>query len=123
MWLARFNRRVTNRVARPFVGHLPGYGVIVHVGRRTGRVYRTPINLFRRPGGFVVALTYGERTEWARNVVAAGGCVVETRGRTHRLTDPRIVTDPARSLVPPLVRFGLRILRADQFLVLEEPTP
>jgi deazaflavin-dependent oxidoreductase (nitroreductase family) len=123
MWLARFNRRVTNRVARPIVGHLPGYGVLVHEGRRTGRTYRTPINLFRRPGGFVIALTYGERTEWVRNVLAAGHCLVETRGVTHRLIDPRLVTDPTRRLVPPVIRLGLRLLRANQFLTLDEATP
>jgi deazaflavin-dependent oxidoreductase (nitroreductase family) len=123
MWLARFNRRVTNRVARPIVGHLPGYGVLVHVGRRTGRTYRTPINLFRRPGGFVIALTYGERTEWVRNVLAAGGCLVETRGSTRRVTNPRVVTDPARRLVPPVIRLGLWLLRSDRFLTLDEATP
>jgi deazaflavin-dependent oxidoreductase (nitroreductase family) len=123
MWLARFNRRVTNRIAGPIVQYLPGYGVLVHVGRRTGRTYRTPINLFRRPGGFVIALTYGERTEWSRNVLAAGGCIVERRRMSHRLVEPRVVTDPRRRLVPPLIRVALAVLRANQFLVLSEASP
>ncbi|SCF06599.1 hypothetical protein GA0070607_5111 [Micromonospora coriariae] len=67
--LARFNRVVTNRVTGPLAGRLPGFGVIIHRGRRSGRVYRTPINIFRTSGGYVAALTYGF-TDWARNVLA-----------------------------------------------------
>jgi hypothetical protein len=56
--VARFNRAVTNRVTRLFAGQVPGFGIIIHRGRRSGRVYRTPINLFRIPDGFLIALTY-----------------------------------------------------------------
>jgi hypothetical protein len=42
--LAHFNRRFTNHVARPLAMLLPGFGVVVHTGRRSGREYRTPVN-------------------------------------------------------------------------------
>jgi len=45
--LARFNLLVTNRVVGPFARRLPGFAVVSHVGRRSGRVYRTPVNLYR----------------------------------------------------------------------------
>ena len=67
---------------------LPGFGVVHHVGRRSGRAYRTPVNLFPSDGGYLIALTYGEHTEWVRNVLAAGGCVVETRGHSVACTTP-----------------------------------
>ncbi|MBV9354261.1 MAG: nitroreductase family deazaflavin-dependent oxidoreductase [Chloroflexi bacterium] len=102
--VARFNRRVTNRVLGPLAPFLPAFGVIVHRGRRSGRSYRTPVNVFRRPGGFVVALTYGPDTDWVRNVLADGGCSLETRGRHWRLTRPRLIHDEARRSVPPVLR-------------------
>jgi hypothetical protein len=39
--VATFNRQVTNRVTGPFAHRLPGFGVVVHVGRKSGREYRT----------------------------------------------------------------------------------
>lgn len=115
--LARFNRVVTNRVTGPLAGWLPGFGVVVHRGRRSGREYRTPIAVFRTPGGYVAALTYGV-TDWARNVVAAGGCAVETRGRRLRLTDPRLVHDPTRQDMPPVVRQLVGMIGVTDFLYL-----
>ncbi|NMO57199.1 nitroreductase family deazaflavin-dependent oxidoreductase [Actinoplanes sp. TBRC 11911] len=49
--------------------------VVRHVGRRTGKMYETPMLLVRVDGGFVAELTYGESADWYRNAVA-GGCVV-----------------------------------------------
>jgi deazaflavin-dependent oxidoreductase (nitroreductase family) len=118
-WLARFNRTVTNRVTRLVAGHLPGFGIVVHVGRRTGRRYRTPVNVFRRPGGYVIALTYGEVADWIRNVQRAGGCELERRGRLVRLTSPRVVVDPWAEEVPAPVRPILRLLGVDHFLELD----
>jgi hypothetical protein len=40
--VARFNLHVTNRVTRRFAGRMPGFAIVTHVGRRSGRVYRTP---------------------------------------------------------------------------------
>jgi deazaflavin-dependent oxidoreductase (nitroreductase family) len=115
--LARFNRVVTNRVTGPLAGWLPGFGVLVHSGRRSGRVYRTPINIFPTSDGYVAALTYG-LTDWARNVMAADGCELETRGRRVRLTGPRLVRDPARRDMPPVVRQLVGMIGVTDFLYL-----
>ena len=117
--LARFNRIVTNRITAPFAAHLPGFGVVIHLGRRTGRTYFTPVNLFRRPGGVTVALTYG-RGDWVQNVLHAGSFEVTTRGRTHRLTHPTVVEDPDHAELPPPVRTILRLIHADQELRADE---
>jgi deazaflavin-dependent oxidoreductase (nitroreductase family) len=116
--VARFNRVVTNPVARVVAGRLPGFGIITHVGRRSGREYHTPVNVFRRSGAFVVALTYG-RADWVENVLAAGEARLRTRGRTHHLGNPRIVTEPTREGLPALVRTILGRLRVDTFLWLD----
>ena len=76
-WLAHFNRQVMNRLFRPLAPHLPSFGVVVHTGRKTRRLYRTPVNVFRHAEGYVVALTYGRDADWVRNVLASGGCTLD----------------------------------------------
>jgi hypothetical protein len=77
------------------------------------------VNVFRRGERYVFALTYGADADWVRNVLAAGGCALETRGRTVELREPARFTDPTRHLVPVPVRWALRLLRVDEFLSLE----
>ena len=120
--VARFNARVTNRVSRPFAGRLPGFAVVTHVGRRSGRTYQTPVNMFRDRERYVFALTYGADSQWVKNVMAAGGCEVRTNGTTVRLCEPRIFTDPYHRLVPGPVRIALRILDVNDFLSMR-PAP
>jgi deazaflavin-dependent oxidoreductase (nitroreductase family) len=118
--VARFNERVTNHLTRPLVHHLPGFGLVVHTGRTSGRVYRTPVNVFVRNDRFVLALTYGRHAQWVENVLAAGGCELVTRGREHRLRDPEIVHDEDLELVPTAVRPILRRIGVADFLLLQD---
>jgi deazaflavin-dependent oxidoreductase (nitroreductase family) len=116
--LGRFNARVTNRLLGPIVTRLPWFGWLEHVGRVSGRPYRTPVMVFRRGEQAVIAMTYGPRTDWARNVIAAGkAVVVERGGRRLRLDGARRVHDASRRLVPWPVRPVLRLLGAADFLV------
>jgi deazaflavin-dependent oxidoreductase (nitroreductase family) len=118
--MAWFNRHVTNRITRPLARLLPGFGVVQHAGRRSGRHYRTPVNVFRAGASYAIALTYGVESDWVQNVLAVGGCDLVTRGHRHRLTAPAIVHDESRRLVPPPVRPVLRLLRVADFLRLED---
>jgi hypothetical protein len=76
------------------------------------------VNVFRAPEGFLIALTYGQASEWVRNVVSAGGCKLETRGVQYQLSSPTIVHDPTRRRFPIPVRFVLRLVGADDFMQL-----
>ena len=116
--LASFNKRVTNKLTRLVAGWLPGFGIITHVGRRSGREYRTPVNAFHRGDEYVFVLTYGPGSDWVKNVEAAGGCTMQTRGRSVRLTTPRRFTDRARSPVPRPVRPILGLIDVDEFLAM-----
>src|ERR1700752_3799040 len=78
-WLAKINIAFTNRITSLFAGWLPGFGILTHVGRKSGKVYRTPVNVFRATEGFLIALTYGRESEWVRNVLAAERCDLEIR--------------------------------------------
>ena len=117
-WLARINIVLTNRITSRFAARLPGFGILTHVGRKSGRVYRTPVNVFRVPEGFLIALTYGRESEWVRNVIAAGGCKLETRGVQYELSSPNVVRDPTRRRFPIPVPIVLRIVGADEYIEL-----
>jgi deazaflavin-dependent oxidoreductase (nitroreductase family) len=117
--LARFNLVVTNPVLGPFARRLPGFAVVLHVGRRSGRAYRTPVNLFRDGDRYVISLTYGADSQWVRNVLAAGAVDVETRGKRLHLVQPRIVHDAQRSVVPKPVRPVLGLVKVNDFMLLQ----
>jgi deazaflavin-dependent oxidoreductase (nitroreductase family) len=116
-WISPFTKRVVNPLSRRFAGRLPGFGLVTHVGRRSGTAYRTPLNVFQRADQYVFALTYGPDVDWVRNVMAAGGCTMRTRGRTVRLVDPQLVNDPSGHLVPLPVRTFLGYMRVTDYLV------
>lgn len=117
--VARFNKVVTNRVTGMVAGRLPWFGIITHRGRKSGRTYRTPINVFRRPGGFVVALTYGQG-DWVKNVLAAGQAGIHTGGRDHDVGNPRVIEDPTGAGLPAPVRAVLGRLKVHEFLLVDE---
>jgi len=119
MTLARFNRRVTNRVARRFAGHIPPLANLEHDGRRSGKLHRTPVVVFRDgDDGFVVALTYGPGTDWVRNVLAAGGCIIESGSRHIALTAPHLTSGIPGPPIPAPIRLVLRLLHVTDYLQL-----
>ena len=59
--VARFNRRITNPVARSLGGWAPLQGTLEHVGRKSGKRYRTPLNIFDTDDGYVIPIGYGAR--------------------------------------------------------------
>src|SRR6266542_2693201 len=87
-FVGRFNKYVTNPLARLVAGWLPPFAVVVHRGRVSGRVYRTPVAAFRSRDGLVVALTYGAGADWVRNVLKDEGCTVRMLGRVREATGP-----------------------------------
>src|SRR5438067_13830772 len=91
--LARFNRVVSNPVQRLYAGRIPPLAIVEHVGRKCGRQYRTPVAARVKGDVVTVRLTYGTDRDWVRNLVAAGGGVIERRGRQLRVSDPQVVKD------------------------------
>jgi deazaflavin-dependent oxidoreductase (nitroreductase family) len=108
--------RLVNPLTRRIAGHLPWFGNVVVAGRRSGKVRRVPMNVFRRGDDYIMALTYGRDVDWVKNVLAAGGCRLETRSGIVDLRDPELVHDPSRRLVPLLVRVFLGVLDVNDFL-------
>lgn len=116
--VGRWNRAGLNRVTKHIAPWMPGFGVVVHRGRRSRRRYLTPVNVFAAEDGYVFALTYGPDTDWVKNVLAAGGCELRTRGRTIQLVSPRLFHDQSRRGIRPVERQVLRVLGVADFLSL-----
>ena len=118
-------KNTINRVSVPLArsGHGP-FAIVRDVGRRSGRMYETPLVVARVRGGFVIELTYGPDVDWYRNITAAGGCVVVDRGDEYQVD--RI--EPC-STADGLAAFGfprslvLRLLRRHDFRRLHEVRP
>lgn len=123
LWVARLNRRGINHLARPLARWAPGFAVVVHTGRVSGQLHRTPVNVFPAGGDYVIALTYGPGTDWLKNVLASGRCTLEMRGRSVACTDPRVFHDESRAAVGPGTRAALRVLGVADFVALHPVRP
>ena len=118
--LIRSVARVVNPLVLRFAGgrHMPVLGILHHRGRKTGRLYATPLGI--RPaaaGGFVMPLTFGEAAGWYRNVRAAGSAVVTWRGADHPTAGPVIVGEAAAlPAFPRYERLSLRLIGVREFV-------
>jgi len=115
-------RQVSKRLLTPLVRGFAGkrlLALLQHVGRRSGRTYTTPIIVRRAGDRFFIALTYGPATDWCRNVLAAGACAIQLRGRWYRADEPQIVGRAvALGSFSRVERTLLRIMGVDQFVQL-----
>jgi deazaflavin-dependent oxidoreductase (nitroreductase family) len=106
--VAKFNRRITNPLAVRFGGWAPLNGTLEHVGRKSGKTYQTPLNIFETADGFVVPIGYGVESHWVQNALAGGPLTVHKAGRTIPIVDARIVS---KADAEPLVTRGRTMFR------------
>ncbi|WP_249011145.1 hypothetical protein [Conexibacter sp. DBS9H8] len=103
-WLPAFNLRVTNRVQGIYAPYLPPLAVVVHVGRRSRRVFTTPVIAQLYDGKVAIPLPYSATAQWVKNLQAAGGGEMIRRGRRFGFANPRILTEATETLPPIAVR-------------------
>ena len=88
----RLNMRVMNPRQMETAGQPGAFaGILRHTGRTSGKAYETPVGIEPTDDGFVIAMVYGERTQWARNVLAAGTATVIVEGQTYEVDRPELV--------------------------------
>jgi deazaflavin-dependent oxidoreductase (nitroreductase family) len=106
--VAAFNKVVTNPIQRTYAWLVPPWAVLVHRGRRSGRLYRTPVVARRHGDQLSVPVMYGTESDWVRNLLAAGEGQVVRGGRTYPLSDIRLAPGPRllARLGPPEGGFG-----------------
>lgn len=118
-WLARFNKYATNPVQRLWAGWLPGMAVLEHVGRKSGKRYRTPLIVFGTADGIAVLLTYGPDRDWLKNVRAAGTAGLLRHGHRSTVGHDRVMTKQAAApSITGLGRFVFPVLPFDEAVLL-----
>jgi deazaflavin-dependent oxidoreductase (nitroreductase family) len=123
-WVARFNRHVTNPIQRIWAGYLPGFAILDHVGRKSGKPYRTPLNVFSTADGIAILLTYGPDRDWLKNITASGGGRLKRHGKTVIVTGPQVMTKAAAApQVTGLGRLVFGRLPFDDAVLLQTLTP
>ncbi len=111
--------RLLNPLTRHLAGsrYLPVVVLVRHRGRRSGRMYATPTAGRPTADGFIVPLTFGQGSDWFRNVRAAGGCVIRWRGTDYPLVEPEVVDwATARSAFLPVERALFPLFGIEQFV-------
>ncbi len=88
--------RMFTRVMRPVALRSAGKegsrtSVVRHVGRRSGRTYETPVIAVQHDDNFLIALPYGERTDWLKNVLGTGSAAIVTNGHTYEVDRPEVI--------------------------------
>lgn len=115
LWWGQVNKRVFN----PRAVRSGKWQVISHVGRSSGRPYRTPLEALPIDGGFIFTLVYGSRSDWVQNVLAAAEATLEVDGEIVDLVGPEVITaDEAFDRLPPGARRPPRLLKIDEFLAM-----
>ena len=112
-----------NPVIGRFAGrrHFHMAAEIRHIGRRSGKAYVTPVSARLSGDTALVPLTFGNQSDWVRNVRAVGGCALRFDGVDYIATDPEFLS---RSEAKPLIAAGfsptqrvmLRALGIKQFM-------
>ncbi len=116
-----FNKYVTNRIFRVFASRSHGpFALIRHVGRRSGKPFETVIMVWPTGEGFVIALTYGSKVDWYRNVLAAGGGTLLWHGRVYAVGKPEpIDAKTALPAYPAAIRLILSRLGTQDFVLVK----
>jgi deazaflavin-dependent oxidoreductase (nitroreductase family) len=116
--LIAFSRRVLNPRQLRQAGRPGAFASIIrHRGRRTGRPYETPVGVISEGDTFLIILPYGPRTQWLRNVIAAGEATLITEGRTIHVVRPTVIpTHEVAARFSAADRRSIRLLGTDDCL-------
>ena len=107
-WFERLQIKYMNPIAVPIARFMPGITVITHRGRKTGRRLQTAVSAYRKGDTVAIMLGHG-KTNWVKNILAAGEADLRLGRRDVHLVNPRIVEagsdDPA---LPRMARLAAR---------------
>src|SRR6185295_4094221 len=119
-FLRRMNRVFTNPLLGTFAWLVPPFAIVHHVGRKSGRRYRSPVVAFLTTKGFIIPMTYGRDVDWARNLTAAHSGELERAGRRIRVHNPRVVGgDVAYRHLPVVMRSVLHAADLPGYVLLD----
>jgi deazaflavin-dependent oxidoreductase (nitroreductase family) len=112
-------------IARPFAGTrwFPYYAILRHTGRTSGKAYSTPVVARPTPDSFLIPLPFGDATQWARNLFAAGGGMLRYAGREYKIVDPQVVgREVGEAHLPRPIAFVAGRLGLRQYVLVRRAT-
>lgn len=117
VWFENFQIRYINPIAVPIARFMPGITVIRHRGRKSGRQLETAVSAYRKGATVAIMLAHG-KTNWVKNILAAGEAEILLGGRDVHLVNPRIVeagtNDPSLPFMARMAaRSGVGVFVAD----------
>ncbi|HEU4921181.1 MAG TPA: hypothetical protein VFT20_15690 [Candidatus Limnocylindrales bacterium] len=90
-----FSKKVMNPMQMRTAGTSGAYASIIrHRGRISGAEYATPVGVIADGEAFLIALPYGSRAQWLRNVLAAGSATLVHEGTTYQVDRPELIALP-----------------------------
>lgn len=90
VWLERFQIKYVNPLLRPLSKRMPGFAVITHRGRTSGTEYETIVTAYRKGNVLAIGLIHG-KTNWVKNVLAAGEADIHVGRKDLHLVNPRVL--------------------------------
>jgi deazaflavin-dependent oxidoreductase (nitroreductase family) len=123
--LIRLQRALINPRQMRSAGTPGAYAAVIrHRGRTSGREYETPVGAVATDDGFAIALVYGSRTNWLRNVLASGSATIVHEGHAYEVDRPEVV--PMRAVADRFTagdQRGFRWLAVNQAVLLRRVEP
>jgi deazaflavin-dependent oxidoreductase (nitroreductase family) len=117
-WFPTFHKHVTNHLVLRSAGRRDSrYAIVRHVGRRSGKLYATPVVPYPLDNGLLIALPYGSGVDWLRNLEAAGQVTIQLHDVTYIVGCPEVLAEePALSLLSAPDARRLRRLHVPWYL-------
>jgi deazaflavin-dependent oxidoreductase (nitroreductase family) len=113
-----FNKYIFNRITLTLAKSGKGpFSVVYHVGRKSGRTYRTPVLASHVGETIIIPLSYGENVDWLRNILAQGGCEIVQKNKRVAAANPVVIDSKiAFAILPEKRRKLFERFKLDRFL-------
>jgi deazaflavin-dependent oxidoreductase (nitroreductase family) len=116
-----FNKHIFNRITLTLAESGKGpFSVVYHIGRHSGRTYRTPVLASYVDETIIIPLSYGENVDWLRNILAQGGCEIIRKKKRMGATNPEVIgSATAFAILPEKRRKLFECFKMEKFLRLQ----
>lgn len=108
VWFENLQIKYFNPAVKPLAKYMPGMSVVKHRGRTSGTQYETVVSAFRKGDTIAIMLGHG-KTNWVKNILAAGEADIRHGRHDLHLINPRVVPagtdDPS---LPGVARRGVK---------------
>ena len=116
VWVENLQIKYMNPVMAPLAKRLPGFSVVTHRGRKSGKQYETTVSSFRKDNVLAIGLLHG-KTNWVKNVLAAGEADIRVSGKDLHVVNPRVLpvgtVDPSLPKIAQIVAKRSAVFVAD----------